>query len=106
MHGAVLLDGAPHIVSDPTGKDWYSRIQAGKGVDVALEIISLFSQDQFPPAVQFQSHEVRRARCQSPRTGFAFDDKSSTCTTSSRSTSYHGCRVFRSASRAASTAAS
>jgi hypothetical protein len=48
-----LLDGAPHIVSDPTGKDWYSRIQAGKGVDVALEIISLFSQDKFPPALTY-----------------------------------------------------
>jgi hypothetical protein len=48
-----LLDGAPHIVSDPTGKDWYTRIKSGKGVDVALEIISLFSQDQFPAALSY-----------------------------------------------------
>jgi hypothetical protein len=48
-----LLAGAPHIVSDPAGKDWYSRIKAGKGVDVALEIISLFSQDQFPAALSY-----------------------------------------------------
>ena len=34
-----LFDGAPHILSDPTGKDWYERIQAGKGVEVALELI-------------------------------------------------------------------
>jgi hypothetical protein len=48
-----LLDGSPHILSDPTGKDWYNRIKAGKGVDVALEIISLFSQDKFPPALTY-----------------------------------------------------
>jgi Protein of unknown function (DUF3604) len=48
-----LLDGAPHILQDPTGKDWYDRIKAGKGVDVALEIIGLFSQDKFPPALVY-----------------------------------------------------
>ena len=37
-----LLSGAPHLLSDPTGKDWYDRIQAGEGVEVALEIIGLF----------------------------------------------------------------
>ena len=31
-----LVAGAPHILSDPTGKDWYERI------------IGLFSQDKFP----------------------------------------------------------
>ncbi len=48
-----MLDGAPHILNDPTGKDWYDRIKAGKGVDVALEIIGLFSQDKFPPALVY-----------------------------------------------------
>ena len=48
-----LLDGEPHILSDPTGKDWYTRIKAGQGVDVALEIISLFSQDKFPAAMTY-----------------------------------------------------
>ncbi len=48
-----LLDGAPHIVKDPTGKDWYDRIKAGKGVDVAREIIGLFSQDKFPPELVY-----------------------------------------------------
>ncbi len=48
-----LLDGAPHIVADPTGKDWFNRIRAGKGVDVALEIIRLFSQDKFPAALSY-----------------------------------------------------
>jgi hypothetical protein len=43
-----LLAGKQHILSDTTGKNWYERINAGEGVDVALEIISKFSQDKFP----------------------------------------------------------
>ncbi|HSN51791.1 MAG TPA: DUF3604 domain-containing protein, partial [Woeseiaceae bacterium] len=46
-----LIAGAPHILSDPTGKDWYNRIQAGEGVGVAIELIGLFSQGKFPPAL-------------------------------------------------------
>ncbi|NQX88797.1 MAG: DUF3604 domain-containing protein [Halioglobus sp.] len=46
-----MLDGAEHIVADPTGKDWYERIKAGAGSAVALEIISTFSQDEFPPTL-------------------------------------------------------
>ncbi len=48
-----LLDGAPHIMKDATGKDWYDRIKAGKGVDVAREIIGLFAQDKFPPELVY-----------------------------------------------------
>ena len=48
-----LLDGAPHSLQDPTGKDWYDRIKAGQGGDVALQIISLFSQDRFPPELVY-----------------------------------------------------
>ena len=44
-----MLAGAPHILNDPTGKDWYDRIKAGEGVGVALELIGLFSQGNFPP---------------------------------------------------------
>ena len=44
-----MLAGAPHILNDPTGKDWYNRIKAGEGVGVALELIGLFSQGNFPP---------------------------------------------------------
>ena len=44
-----MMAGAPHILGDPTGKDWYNRIQAGEGVGVALELIGLFSQGKFPP---------------------------------------------------------
>jgi hypothetical protein len=43
-----LLAGQQHILSDPVGKDWYNRIQAGDGVGVALELIGLFSQGKFP----------------------------------------------------------
>ncbi len=43
-----LFAGKPNILADPTGKDWYNRIQAGDGVSVALEIISKFSQGKFP----------------------------------------------------------
>ena len=48
-----LFAGAPHILSDPKGKDWYDRIQAGQGVDVALELIGLFSQGEFPEALMY-----------------------------------------------------
>jgi len=43
-----LRAGAPHILSDPTGKDWYDRIQSGDGVSVAMELIGKFSQGNFP----------------------------------------------------------
>jgi hypothetical protein len=46
-----MLDGAKHILDDPTGKDWYDRVKAGEGEQVALELIGLFSQDKFPPAL-------------------------------------------------------
>lgn len=48
-----LFAGAPHILSDPKGKEWYDRIQAGEGVDVALELIGLFSQGNFPEALMY-----------------------------------------------------
>ena len=48
-----LFAAKEHILKDPTGKDWYDRIQAGKGVDVALELIGLFSQGQWPPGLAY-----------------------------------------------------
>ena len=48
-----LFEGAPHILANPTGKDWYERIQNGKGVEVALELIGLFSQGQFPEGLMY-----------------------------------------------------
>ena len=46
-----MMAGAPHILKDPTGKDWYDRILAGKGEGVALELIGMFSQGKLPPAL-------------------------------------------------------
>ena len=48
-----MFAGKPHILNDPTGKDWYNRIQAGEGVGVALELIGKFSQGQFPEALTY-----------------------------------------------------
>ncbi|MEH6592677.1 MAG: DUF3604 domain-containing protein, partial [Halioglobus sp.] len=48
-----MMAGAPNILGDPTGKDWYDRINAGEGVGVALELIGLFSQGKFPPALVY-----------------------------------------------------
>jgi hypothetical protein len=48
-----LLAGKRHILSDPKGKEWYDRIQGGDGVNVALEIIGLFSQGKFPEALMY-----------------------------------------------------
>jgi hypothetical protein len=48
-----LNAGKEHILSDPKGKEWYDRIQAGEGVGVALELIGLFSQGNFPEALAY-----------------------------------------------------
>ena len=49
-----MIGGAPHILKDPTGRDWYDRINKGEGVGVALELIGLFSQGKFPEALQYK----------------------------------------------------
>jgi hypothetical protein len=48
-----LYAGKEHILGDPTGKEWYDRIQAGDGVAVALELIGRFSQGEFPDALVY-----------------------------------------------------
>lgn len=48
-----LFDAAPHIMSVPKGKEWYNRIKAGEGVDVALELIGMFSQGEFPDGLMY-----------------------------------------------------
>jgi len=48
-----LLAGDQKLLSDPQGREWYDRIQAGEGVDVALDIISLFSQGKFPESLMY-----------------------------------------------------
>ncbi|NNJ98042.1 MAG: DUF3604 domain-containing protein [Gammaproteobacteria bacterium] len=48
-----LLAGEQKLLADPQGREWYDRIQAGEGVDVALDIISLFSQGKFPESLMY-----------------------------------------------------
>ena len=48
-----LFAGASHILSDPTGRDWYDRINNGQGVEVALELIGQFSQGEFPENLMY-----------------------------------------------------
>lgn len=48
-----LIEGAPHLLADPQGKDWYDRIQNGKGVEVAYEMISLFANQKFPEQLMY-----------------------------------------------------
>jgi len=48
-----LFAGDPQILSDPKGKEWYVKIQEGKGLDVALEIIDVFSRGTFPENLMY-----------------------------------------------------
>jgi hypothetical protein len=43
----------PQIMKDPKGKEWYNKIQEGKGMEVALEIIDSFSRGKFPDALMY-----------------------------------------------------
>ncbi len=47
-----LFAGAPHILTDPLGRNFYDRIQAGDGVSVALEIIGMASQGDLPEFIE------------------------------------------------------
>jgi len=49
-----MFAGKEHILSDPTGKDWYERVKRGEGVGVALELIGMFSQGEFPEALIYK----------------------------------------------------
>jgi len=48
-----LVAGKPNILADPIGKDWHERLQAGDGVAVAMELIGLFAQGDFPEALYY-----------------------------------------------------
>jgi hypothetical protein len=49
-----LYEGDPDFLADPTGKRWYEMIQRGgqDGVQVAVEVITGFTQGTFPPALE------------------------------------------------------
>jgi hypothetical protein len=48
-----LFAGSPTILADPTGKEWYQKVQDGKGMEVALAIIDSFSRGTFPEAIMY-----------------------------------------------------
>ena len=50
---ADMLAGAPNIVADPKGKEWFDRLSAGEGAAVGSEVIGLFSQGKFPSALAY-----------------------------------------------------
>jgi hypothetical protein len=49
-----LRAAAPHLLSDPQGKDWYNRMQAGEGLGVAYEMVSLFANGEFPESLTYK----------------------------------------------------
>ena len=48
-----LNAGDPNILADPKGKEWYDLIQAGQGMDVALQVIDSFSRGTFPEKLMY-----------------------------------------------------
>ena len=39
-------------MADPKGREWFEKVQAGEGLQVALEIIDRFSRGTFPEAIK------------------------------------------------------
>jgi hypothetical protein len=48
-----LFAGDPTILEDPTGKQWYDMLEAGQGMEVALQIIDSFSRGTFPEKLMY-----------------------------------------------------
>ncbi len=48
-----LFAGKQHIISDPTGNDWFTRIKTGDGPAVAYEMIGLFANGKFPANLMY-----------------------------------------------------
>ncbi len=48
-----LFAGKQNILEVPMGKDWYDRIKAGKGPEVAYEMIGLFANGKFPDNLMY-----------------------------------------------------
>ncbi len=48
-----MFAGAPHILENETGRDWYDRIKSGRGTEVAIELIGKFSQGKFPTGLMY-----------------------------------------------------
>jgi len=48
----MLIGGAPQVLADPSGRRWYEMINKGEGGKAAFEIIAMFGEGKFPPALQ------------------------------------------------------
>ena len=48
-----LFAGASNLLADPKGREWYDKIEAGQGMDVAMEVIDSFSRGEFPEAMMY-----------------------------------------------------
>ena len=48
-----LVAGKPNLMADPLGKEMYERLKAGDGVNVALDLIRMFSQGGIPPGMTY-----------------------------------------------------
>ena len=48
-----LNAGKQHILADPKGREWYDKLQQGKGVEVAYEMIGLFANGKFPESLMY-----------------------------------------------------
>ena len=48
-----LFAGDPTLLKDPKGREWYDKIQNGAGMEVAMEIIDLFSRGKFPEKMMY-----------------------------------------------------
>ncbi|QJF50289.1 DUF3604 domain-containing protein [Roseobacter ponti] len=46
-----LLAGEPAMLANPTGRKWYDLIQAGKGAEAAIDIVTQFSAGTFPEEI-------------------------------------------------------
>ena len=51
-----LFSGSPRLLADPTGREWYNKVQEGKGMEVALAVIDSFSRAEFPEAMMYYPH--------------------------------------------------
>jgi len=48
-----LFAASPSLLSDPTGREWYDKIQAGQGMEVAMQVIDSFSRGEFPEGMMY-----------------------------------------------------
>lgn len=48
----MMSSGSPQVMADPTGRRWHEMINKGEGGKAAFEIIAMFGDGKFPPALQ------------------------------------------------------